>query len=284
MRKRLLSVLAVLALLGLMLYVGVRERNVMAAEAPQLHVFDEEGNELPVQMLSEAEVEAMFNAPTVSISVEDLDYYAASGDSLLEYAQFSVPDFRHELVKTAQGAEELGDDEFRMFDEPYLEGPTISMEHFADMIDYYEDRNESVALLVYYTWDPFGGEAYYRKFKAYASSFERADVLEYWGELDWEYGGPSEGVKEVTLSEAIELIPAGRYDHLLIAANINALANDEQLAQQLATRSDFGEVVIFTYGAASLRSCPEVATILTEKFSVVPILRPLMAWEDQSSE
>jgi len=283
MRKRLVSALIVLVLLGLMLYVGVRERNVKAAEVPQLRAFDEEGNELSVQVLSEEEVEAMLNAPTLSI--EDLAYFIASEESFMDYASLSTPDFRNELAKTARGAKQIeGTEDYELFDEPYLEGPSISMEHFADAVDYYRDRNESVALLVYYAWDPFGGEAYYRKFKAYASSFGRADILEYWGELDQEYGGPSEGVKEITLGEAITALPTGHYDHLLIALDTDALEDSEQLAEQLVARNDCDEVVLFTYGAASLRSCPESATILTEKLGVIPILRPLMAWEDEPSE
>lgn len=282
MKKRLLSVVTLLIPLTCILRIGAHD--AAASDAPVLRAYDEDGNELQVHELSDEEVENMLNAPTVALSFEDFDYFFATDESFMDYASSSIPDFRNELAKTAQGAKLIEEtEEYELFDEPYLEGPPINMEHFADMVDYYKDRQESVVLLVYYSWDPFRGEAYSRKFEAYASAFERADVYLYWGdsreESEW---GDEEA--ETTLGEALELVPAGQYDHLLIASTEDALSNTEELAQQVSPRSDFEEVVILTYDAASLRSCPESATVLTEKLGMVPILRPLMAWEDKPSE
>ncbi len=282
MKKRLLCIVAVLTSLSCILYTSIREAN--ANNAPVLHVYDESGNELPVRELSDDEVEQMLNVPTVALSMEDFAYFLATDESFMNYASVSTPDFRNELAKTAQGAKEIeGTEDYELFDEPYLEGPPINMEHFADMVDYYKDRNESVVLLVYYHWDPFRSEAYSRKFEAYASAFERADILLYWGESreanDW---GNEDA--NVTLGEVLEMVPVDQYDHLLIASTEGALSNAEELAQQITSRDDFGEVVILTYQAASLRACPESATVLTEKLGVTPILRPLIAWEDKVFE
>lgn len=276
MRKRLLCTAVLLALLGCALFVGIRKAT--ASDAPVFRAYDEDGNELPMRELSDDEVENILNAPTVAMSFEDFDYFIASGESLIDYASSSTPDFRNELVKTAQGARQIeGTEDYELFDEPYLEGPPINMEHFADMIDYYKDRGESVVLLVYSSWDPFRGEAYARKFEAYASAFERADVLQQFGES---YEGGENVV--ITLSEALDMVPAGQYDHLLIASTEDAISDAEALAQQVTSRKDYAEVVILTYCAASLRSCPETPAVLAEKFGVTPILRPLMAWEDVS--
>lgn len=280
MRERLLSVVALLTSLSLVMGTGMHEAT--AENTVTFRFYDEDGNELPAHELSDDEVAELLNTPTIELSSEDFDYFLATGKSFMDYALVSVPDFRNELVETAQGAKLIeGSEGYELFDEPYLEGPPISMEHLSDMVDYYKDRQEIVVLLVYYYWDPF--TAYSNKFEEYASAFERADVFRYWGEPREMSERGNEGL-ETTLGEALELVPVGQYDHLLIVSTEDAIADVEELTQQITARSDFEEVVILTYKAASLRSCPESATVLTEKLGVVPILRPLMAWDDVSSE
>lgn len=262
-------------------YIEMRKRyaEAEAQEAPVLRAYDADGNEIPVHEVSDEEVEEMMNTPTIALSSEDMLYFLATEESFMDYASSSTADFRNESAKVARGAKSVGEEEYELFDEPYLEGPPINMEHFADMVDYYKDRGESVALLIYYSWDPFRGEAYARKFEAYASAFERADVLQYWGDSreasDW---GNDDA--KTTLGATLEMVPSGQYDHLLITADTDGLEDTEGLAQEIVPRDDFGEVIILTYDAASLRSCPESATVLTEKLGRVPILRPLMVWED----
>lgn len=203
MKKRLLCILC----LSLMVCTscGLSDsRRSGAAEGPEFHAFDEDGNELPMRELSDAEVEALRESASVAMSMADLQYFSIADEFFLDYARVSTPDFRNEFAKAAQRADQVGNtDEYVLSDAGYQEGLAINMEHFADMVDYYKDRNESVVVLIDRAWDPFYSEAYLRKFEAYASSFERADILQYWGESG-EFG--DESADEIlTLGEAINL-------------------------------------------------------------------------------
>lgn len=268
MKKRLLCILC----LSLMVCAGCGLSDLRrsgAMEGPEFHAFDEDGNELPMRELSDAEVEALRESASVAMSMADLQYFSIADEFFLDYARVSTPDFRNEFAKAAQRADQVGNtDEYVLSDAGYQEGLAINMEHFADMVDYYKDRNESVVVLIDRAWDPFYSEAYLRKFEAYASSFERADILQYWGESGWGESGEfgDESADEIlTLGEAINSVPTGQYDHLLVALHTDhALRDVDLLEQQLIARDDFSEVMLFTYGAASLRAYPEAVAVLTK--------------------